>query len=33
MIGDNECLLFANGAFYAAFASADIGNMENLWAV
>ena len=33
MIGDDERLLFANEAFYAAFASADIGTMENLWAV
>lgn len=32
MIGDEERLLFANDAFYAAFASADIRAMQDLWA-
>ena len=32
MIGDEERLLFANDAFYAAFASADIRLMNDLWA-
>lgn len=32
MIGDEERLLFANDAFYAAFASADLKAMDHLWA-
>ena len=32
MIGDEERLLFANDAFYAAFVSADIRLMNDLWA-